>query len=317
MRQGQNPAKRMTSVPKPKKVTVAILNYIPFQSGFYANMLDVLKSCLGSIWANTDMEYDLLVFDNGSCAEVKEYLVEMQTLGRIQFLILSERNIGKGGAWNVMLAAAPGEIIAYADNDVYFYPGWLTRSIELLETFPNAGMVTARPFRTRVPLYSSTLEWASTTPEVRLQEGQLIPWDTFLEFNQSLGDEENEIRKVYESTKDIRIEYKGVTAQVGASHWQFTARKEIISRFLPFQMDRPMGQVLQLDELMNSAGLLRLMVPDPLTMNMSNTLPLDLQNKPAQLMQQKKGLGKKILGFRPVEGFFMKIYNQIFRWYNS
>ncbi len=317
MRQGQNPAKRMTSVPKPKKVTVAILNYIPFQSGFYANMLDVLKSCLGSIWANTDMEYDLLVFDNGSCAEVKEYLVEMQTLGRIQYLILSERNIGKGGAWNVMLAAAPGEIIAYADNDVYFYPGWFTRSIEVLETFPNAGMVTARPFRTRVPLYSSTIEWASTTPEVRLQEGQLIPWDTFLEFNQSLGDDENEIRKVYESTIDIRIEYKGVTAQVGASHWQFTARKEIISRFLPFQMDRPMGQVLQLDELMNSAGYLRLMVPDPLTMNMSNTLPLDLQNKPAQLMQQKKRLGKKILGFRPVEGFFMKIYNQIFRWYNS
>jgi glycosyltransferase involved in cell wall biosynthesis len=317
MRQGQNPAKRMTSVPKPKKVTVAILNYIPFQSGFYANMLDVLKSCLGSIWANTDMEHDLLVFDNGSCTEVKDYLVEMQTQGKIQYLILSDKNIGKGGAWNVMLSAAPGEIIAYADNDVYFYPDWLSRSIEVLETFPNAGMVTARPFRTREALYTNTLKWASTDPDVQMKEGQFVPWNTFLEFNLSLGDTENDIRNVYESTKDIRVEYKGVTAQVGASHWQFTTRKEIVSRFLPFQMDRPMGQVLQLDELINEAGYLRLMVPEPLTMNMSNTLPTELLMEPNQLSRRNNGIGKKFLKFRLVEGIFMKIYNQIFRWYNS
>lgn len=317
MRQGQNPAKRMTSVPKPKKVTVAILNYIPFQSGFYANMLDVLKTCLGSIWANTDVDYDLLVFDNGSCAEVKDYLVEMQTQGKIQYLILSDKNIGKGGAWNIILAGAPGEVIAYADNDVYFYPGWLSRSVEVLETYPNVGMVTARPFRTREALYTNTLKWANIDPGVRMQDGQFIPWNTFLEFNMSLGDTENDVRNVYESTKDIRLDYKGVTAQVGASHWQFTTRKETISRFLPFQMDRPMGQVLQLDELMNDAGYLRLMVPDPLTMNMSNTLPAELLINPVQFQDRNKGFIKKLLKFRPVEGFFMKIYNQIFRWYNS
>ena len=33
-----------------------------------------------------------------------------------------------------------------------------------------------------------------------------------------------------------------------------------------------MGQVRQLDKRMNDAGLLRLMVSDPLAMNMSNTL---------------------------------------------
>lgn len=317
MRQGQNPAKRLTSVPKPKLVTVAILNYIPFQSGFYANMLDVLKSCLSSIWANTDMEFDLLVFDNGSCTEVKDYLVEMQSQEKIQYLVLSDKNIGKGGAWNIMLSAAPGEIVAYADNDVYFYPGWLSRSVEVLETFPNVGMVTARPFRTREALYTNTIKWAGTNSEVQLQEGQFIPWNTFLEFNMSLGDTENDIHNVYESTKDIRLEFKGVTAQVGASHWQFTTRKETISRFLPFQMDRPMGQVLQLDELMNDAGYLRLMVPDPLTMNMSNTLPPELLKNPVQFQDRNKGFGKKLLKLRPVEGFFMKIYNQIFRWYNS
>jgi glycosyltransferase involved in cell wall biosynthesis len=316
MRQGQNPAKKMTSVPKPKKVTVAILNYIPFQSGFYANMQEVLKACLGSIWANTDVEYDLMVFDNGSCGEVKNYLVDMQTQGKIQYLILSEKNVGKGGAWNIILEGAPGEIIAYADNDVYFYPGWLSRSVEVLETYPNVGMVTARPFRTREGMYSNTIKWANTDPGVRMEKGQLTPWETFLEFNLSLGVNEDEIRSVYESTRDIRLEYKGVTAQVGASHWQFTTRKETISRFLPFHMDRPMGQVLQLDELVNDAGYLRLMLPDPLAMNMSNTLLKDNQ-KPRTKEKRTKGFVKKILGFRLVKGLLMKIYNQIFRWYNS
>src|SRR5512146_3187573 len=135
MRIGQNPAKSVKEVAVPKRVTVAVLNYIPFLSGFYAQALDVLKLCLGSIWENTtDVDYDLMVFDNGSCDEVLDFLQEVKSQGRIQYLVLSEKNLGKGGAWNIILAGAPGEIVAYADSDVLFYPDWLTRSIQVLET---------------------------------------------------------------------------------------------------------------------------------------------------------------------------------------
>ena len=111
-------------------------------------MLDVLKTCLGGIWENTDLPYDLLVFDNGSCGEVRQYLLDRHEEGQIQYLILSEKNLGKGGAWNQILGGAPGELIAYTDNDCLFRKGWLSRSVQLLETYPNVGMVTARPFRT-------------------------------------------------------------------------------------------------------------------------------------------------------------------------
>jgi cellulose synthase/poly-beta-1,6-N-acetylglucosamine synthase-like glycosyltransferase len=183
-------------VVKPARVTVAVLNYIPFLNGFYAEMLDVLKANLNSIWENTDLPYDLLVFDNASCEEVRQYLLDEHQAGRIQFLILSEKNLGKGGAWNMILAGAPGEIIAYTDSDAYFYPGWLSRSLQLLETFPNVGMVTARPFRTKPELYSQTVAWGQSTPEVVVEQGQLVPFETFREFDLSLGQSEAEIKDI-------------------------------------------------------------------------------------------------------------------------
>ena len=188
MRKGQNPAKFVKDVTRPERVTVALLNYIPFLSGFYAEMLDVLKVCMESMRKDAGLPFDLMVFDNGSCPEVREFLVKEKEGGRIQYLILSEKNMGKGGAWNVMLAGAPGEIIAYTDADVLFSPNWLSRSVEILEAFPNVGMVTARPFRTPPEFYESTLKWAKDN--ATLDEGQFIAWETFLEFNLSLGQTE-------------------------------------------------------------------------------------------------------------------------------
>ncbi|MBI3169891.1 MAG: glycosyltransferase family 2 protein [Chloroflexi bacterium] len=313
MRKGQNPAKFVKDVARPEQITVALLNYIPFLSGFYAETLDVLKVSLESMRKDAGMSFDLMVFDNGSCEEVREYLVKEKEEGRIQYLILSEKNMGKGGAWNVMLAGAPGEIIAYTDADVLFSPNWLKRSVKILETFPNVGMVTARPFRTSPELYTSTQEWARKN--ATLEEGQFIPWETFLEFNLSLGQTEEENRKVYSETRDWRLVYKGVTALAGASHWQFTAYKSILQKFLPFDMDKPMGQVRQLDKRMNDAGLLRLMVSDPLAMNMSNTLGYLRGELGRERGKKKEGFGKRVLELPLIKKMLLTIYNKIFSLY--
>lgn len=315
MRKGQNPAKFVKEVAKPERITVALLNYIPFLSGFYAETLDVLKVSLESMRKDAGLPFDLMIFDNGSCEEVREFLIQEKEEGRIQYLILSEKNMGKGGAWNVMLAGAPGEIIAYTDADVLFSPNWLSRSVELLETFPNVGMVTARPYRTSPELYSSTLEWGKKN--ATLDEGQFIPWETFLEFNLSLGQTEEENVKVYAETSDWRIQYKGLTALAGASHWQFTAYKSTLQQFLPFDMDKPMGQVRQLDKRMNDAGLLRLMVSDPLAMNMSNTLGYLRGELKKEDRRKKAGVGKRVLELPPIKKMLLAVYNKIFSWYYS
>ena len=336
MRKGQNPAKFVKDVARPERITVALLNYIPFLSGFYAETLDVLKVCMESMRKDAGLPFDLMVFDNGSCPEVRDFLVKEKEAGRIQYLILAEKNMGKGGAWNVMLAGAPGEIIAYTDSDVLFSPKWLSRSVEILETFPNVGMVTARPFRTPPEFLESTLIWARAN--ATLEEGQFIPWETFLEFNLSLGQTEEENRKIYAETRDWRLTYhppekasglrersgaqsKDVTAIAGASHWQFTAYKSTLRQFLPFDMDKPMGQVRQLDKRMNDAGLLRLMVSDPLAMNLSNTLGYlrgELGRGSEKVRRKKKeGWTRRVLELGPVKKMLLAVYNKIFSWYYS
>ncbi len=314
MRIGQNPAKAAKEVAKPARITAAVLNYIPFLSGFYTETLDVLKVCLTSLREGADLPFDLMVFDNGSCAEVVDYLVNEQRAGRIQYLLLSEKNLGKGGAWNVIFAAAPGEIIAYSDSDALFYPGWLSKSVEVLETYPRVGMVTARPLRTPSELYTSVQAWAASTPDVRVEEGQLMSWEMYKEFAETMGYPEGKIEEVYASTQDVRLTYKGVTAYAGANHFQFVGWKAVLNEFVPFNMDRPMGQVRMLDRGLNDRGYLRLMTADPLVQNMSNTLPPHLRHKALQPPAATRQRG--VWDFPLIKKPLLWLYDRIFRLYN-
>jgi hypothetical protein len=312
MRVGQNPAKAITHVPKPQRVTVAVVSYIPFLGGYYAQGLDVLRACLESLWSSTSEPYDLLVYDNASCPEVRNYLSSALDQGKIQTLILSSQNVGKGGAWNMIFQGAPGEVIAYTDSDVRFYPGWLTQTLNILDTYPNAGMVTARPMRTPEAFYTSTLEWARQTPEVQIEKLRHIPWEVYREHVLSLGTSEEQARQWYDSRLDWRVTYQGVQAIIGAAHFQFAVLKDRIQPFLPFHMDRPMGQVRSLDEQLNEAGLLRLTTCDPLVKHMGNRLDEGASHAQAAVTASGPG-GFWRLPF--IRRALLSFYDRIFRLY--
>ncbi|MFQ5921609.1 MAG: hypothetical protein ACE5M4_02095, partial [Anaerolineales bacterium] len=188
------------------------------------------------------------------------------------------------------------------------------KSMAILESYPKAGMVTSRPFRTREHLMTATIRWAEESPEAEIEQGNFIPWETFREFDRSLGQSESEVRERYEATQDYRITHKDVTAHIGASHWQFIARKDVLQQFLPFSMDRPMGQVLKLDEQINDAGYLRLMTTEPLSMNMSNSV-LPVPGERAPRYGRSGSLKRQVLDLAPVRRGLLWLYDRVFAWY--
>jgi len=335
VRVGQNPAKFIDHVSQPQAITVAVIVYIPFLHGYYAQSLEVLKTCLESLWQNTPQRYDLLVFDNASCPEVRTYLQEMHEQECIQYLVLSGKNVGKGGGWNLIFQGAPGRIIAYADSDVYFYPGWLEKSLEILEKFPKVGMVTSRPLRTPEIYYSATQAWAEQTPGVILERGSFMSWENYKEHTDSLGIPTDQAQVLFDSTFDQRISYNGGQAQMGAAHFQFIAYKTVLSALDSFKMDRPMGQVRSLDSQLNEAGYLRLSTMERLVKHMGNSLDNPLDNQPASLSKQasnqnsgvnapqlsrrssRRGIGWRLRNVPPIRRGLLWLYDRIFRLYYS
>jgi glycosyltransferase involved in cell wall biosynthesis len=318
MRTGQNPAKFMEKVGRPERITVALVTYLPFLAGYFAEGLDVLRLCIDSLRTNTEGPYDLLVFDNGSAAEVVAYLEDLHAKSQIDYLILSRKNLGKGGAWDVVFPAAPGEILAYADGDVYFRPGWLPQAVHILETFPRVGMVSSRPMRTDPGLSTATLGWAEGETGASLERGTFIPWETFREHDVNLGQPEAEVRQRYAESQDLRVRYQGVEALIGAVHWQFVGYKSVLAPQTPLSLDRPMGQVRAMDARLNEAGYLRLMTTDPLVRHMGNSVPPEVRSEASR--NQSAGVparrrARRLVEWGPLRRLLLAIHNQIFRWY--
>ena len=323
MRVGMNPAKFVKGVPQPEAVTVALLVYIPVFAGYFEQCLDVLKLCLASVLQNTDVPFDLLVFDNGSCVEVQDYLVDLKAEGRIQYLVLSQKNIGKVGAWNLIFGAAPGEYVAYSDSDVFFHPGWLSEHMRILEAFPDVGTVTGFPHR-RIPKYhSNTITRAEADPNIAVERGLFIPEDWIEEHILSLGKSAERYREKIKDVQDVRLHCKGVSAFAAHGHFQFVARTEVLRRFVPlesFQVSGP--NELLLDQAINDAGYLRLATLDRYVEHMGNTLTprwveearrygLSVEQTRVQIGRQSS-LGQRMAQRGPVRRVLMTLYCRSF-----
>jgi glycosyltransferase involved in cell wall biosynthesis len=255
-----------------------------------------------------------MIFDNASCEEVREYLLNTHRIGKIQYLILSEKNVGKGGAWNIIFQSAPGDIIAYADSDVQFLQGWLENSLEVLSNFPNVGMVTARPLRTPQEFYTSTLEWARAEKDATCEPGQFIDWEHFKEHTDSLGMSEKEAEESFRTMHEWRIQYKGITCYAGAAHFQFLGNKSVFSSVVPMDMDRPMGQVRGLDIRLNDQGFLRLSTDQSLVKHIGNRLSPDS----ADLIQTTTSLKtsrRRIFNSPFIRRPLLFLYHKIFQMY--
>lgn len=308
-----------------ERITAAFLVFIPAKMGFYAGKLDVLRLSLASFKTHTSVNCDLLVFDNGSCAEVKDYLRGLQKQGEIDLLIESRANIGKLAALRVIFSAAQGEIIAFADEDVFFYPGWAEAQLTLLDSFPRVAMVSGCAIRTSFEYgVESALKLAQDDPRYEVSWGNRISEEREAEWAASTGrDPKSHLPRTAE-LEDLVLHHNGTRAFVAANHFQFMAPRDVL---LPFLHDgwsgRLMGGLREFENRLVAQGYLRLSTMDRTTRHLGNMLS-------AATVEEARAFGlevgpefklkadrlthwlARVLDIRPIRGATKRIYYWIY-----
>lgn len=230
-RRGYNPHKTITLNHTQGDVTALTVVHIPSLEGYWAHSLDILKLCLNSMRSSTEVDFDLMVFDNGSCTEVRSYLQELFLVEKIHYLFLSGENIGKSAALNMLFGAAQGKYLAYSDSDVFFHDRWLEESIRVLETFDRVGMVSGRPWRPlndgEMFLLESNEALIRGMEDVETEKGNLIPREYLREHAESIATDVEAVLKA--DVEDLRVTRKGVRAFGYGSHFQYVTTKEVVS----------------------------------------------------------------------------------------
>ena len=274
MRQGQNPAKMGLPAYKPKKMGLGLLSNIPSQEGYFTHSLEVLRYQIASIH-NSTKEFDLLVFDNGSCPEVQDELRHLQSEGFIHFLILSQYNLGKTGALNWILAALPNEVIGFSDGDVLFRPGWLEKSLEIVNAFPSVGLVSVQPC-----LFDILKSEGQAQHRFENDPGYQLS-DVFLdpivvdEYGHGVGLETRKIEELKQKPVQVVEEIStGVRAVIGQSHMQFILPREVARRILPLPSNFALfrQETKKINEHIDNLGLVQLTSLEALVYHMGNQL---------------------------------------------
>lgn len=332
---GINPARGKVTDYRPARITVALVTYIPNLMGYFERRLEVLRLALASLQAHTTLPHDLMVFDNASCPEVVAYLRQMQQQGVIHYLTLSERNIGKVDALRLLFNAAPGEIIAYSDDDIFFYPGWLQAQLEILESFPQAGMVSGVAVRNAAGHAHQSLdrlaEKGAPGLSVSRQRRILDAWES--DWALSTGRDPQAHLQATQEHLDwvLRVEKPGgggCEAIGSANHFQFVAPRQVILQALPSHWTgKLMGSMIELDEAVDNLGYLRLSTVERYTRHLGNALSaeviadvralgLDFEAgvAPSAAKRRRKHWLLRLPGARRVlSGLYQRLFNILYR----
>ncbi len=281
MRKGQNPAKMGLQSYQPKRLGIALLSWIPSQDGYFRQALNILKYQIASIHKNTT-DFDLLVFDNGSCPEVQDELRNLQKLGLIQFLILSHFNLGKTGALNWILSAMPNELIGFSDGDVLFRPGWLEKTTEIINAFPAVGLVSVQPCLYDI-LDGKGQAYRNLEHALGLHlSNELLNPAVVDEYGRGVGLDEGKIELLKQNPVQVVEEVgTGVRAVVGQSHMQFVMPREVARQILPLPSALALGRAesKKVNEFIDQLDLLQLTSMEAFVYHMGNQLDKHVLNE--------------------------------------
>ncbi|NVJ86763.1 MAG: glycosyltransferase family 2 protein [Algoriphagus sp.] len=234
MRRGSNPILNSKILKKECYHRIVIPVYIPNLEGYYAESLDILKLSLNSLVNTVHKKTCITVIDNNSSIEVKYFLQELLSSGRIDQLITYSKNQGKVDPLVSFLKGCHENLITLTDADVLFTPNWQSSVENLFAAFPQAGMVSplAAP---SLHSFCTSFTWFYGLFKFRVYRDTNEDVSSLIKFHESINRERqlNEYEK-----RPFFIENKKARAVLGNGHFCATICKEVVP-FIPLEFSGP------------------------------------------------------------------------------
>ena len=103
------------------------------------NHRQTLPEALASVFAQTFTDYEIIVVNDGSPDDTRDYLLPLAEAGKVRYV--EQANAGQGAARNRGIAEARGEFIALLDDDDRWTPDKLEWQVAALRENPAAVLV--------------------------------------------------------------------------------------------------------------------------------------------------------------------------------
>lgn len=266
MRVGMNPNRR-SPVKAINPLTFSVITHLPdTTSEYHQNRLEIVQLCLNSMRENAHQDANILIWDNGSCKELRNWL---RNVYKPDMLMLS-RNIGKVNArTSIIQMLPPSSLVAIADDDVLFLDGWFSEELKLLQTFPNVSCVTGCPLRVMFRwACENTIQWARKRNI--LQVGKFIPIQWEEDYARSIGREPHDQISQTQNDFDYKVKYKGIEAYLHGHHFQLMGYADKLIKACKFDA-LAMADERDFDGRLDQLGL-RLCTVNRVTRHMGNFL---------------------------------------------
>lgn len=273
MRTEMNPNRRTKADGYAPYIASSIV-HLPNFEGYHEQRFEVVKTSLTTMRENAGLDCQILIWDNGSCQEFRDWLLNEY---KPDYVVLSN-NVGLSNARAGLIRMLPPDVIlGVADDDMYYYPDWFKAQVELMKYFPNVGQVSGYPVRTQMRWGNRrTLEWARKVAVV--EEGSFIPSEWDRDYCTSIGRDYEWHKKYTENDMDKRITYRGVQAYAFAHHCQFICKVKLLANLMNFTTEA-MSDDKPFDWAVDTTGMLRLTTINRYTRHMGNVMDDDLKPK--------------------------------------
>ncbi|CAM3813217.1 glycosyltransferase family A protein [Flavobacterium cucumis] len=218
MRVGFNPNKDKILPPSDFTHQVIVPVYIPHQSDYFKDSLQILQWCLESLFKTSHAKTYFTIINNGSCNEVVEYLNQLHQEYKIQEIIHTTA-IGKLNAILKGLTGHQFPLITITDADVLFLNNWQKATYEVFEAFPKAGVVSPVPNPKNLKYYTANLI-GTTFFSKSISFRKVVSKGGMAAFAKSIGNVS--LYKAIHFEKQLTINKDNVIALVGAGHFVAT-----------------------------------------------------------------------------------------------